>query len=63
MIVYLGQLWKPAEGISRLSPFFYFRMLNLIVNASFPVHDISILLAAALCSVVFAYVVYAKRDL
>ena len=63
LIVYLGQLWKPAEGISRLSPFFYFRMLNLIVNASFPVHDISILLAAALCSVVFAYVVYAKRDL
>src|ERR1022692_2407885 len=58
LIVYVGQLWKPAEGISRLSPFFYFRMLNLIVNASFPVHDISILLAAALCSVGFAYFVY-----
>jgi hypothetical protein len=56
LIVYVGQLWKPAEGISRLSPFFYIRMLSLIVNASFPVHDISILLGVALCSVGFGYV-------
>ena len=63
LLVYLGQLWKPAEGISRISPFYYFRMLQLIVKESFPLHDISILLGVALCGIVFAYVVYAKRDL
>ena len=61
--VYRGQLWRPTEGISHLSPFYYYRYFRQVMGEPFAMLDISVLLGAALSGILAAYVVYARRDL
>ena len=63
LVGYLGQLWKPADGVSHISPFRYYNPLGLVVSGRFPSHDIRLLLSVALAGVLVAYFVYARRDL
>ena len=63
LLVYLGQLWHPAEKISHLSPFYYYRYFRQVMGEPFPLRDISVLIGVALAGILVAYVVYARRDL
>ena len=60
---YVGRLWEPARGLSRLSPFHYFSPFPLIGGAPLPGRDVVTLAVIFLAGCVAAHVVYARRDL
>jgi ABC-2 type transport system permease protein len=63
LLDYLGQIWKPANQMAKLSPFRHYSPLEIVVSGAFPVRDVEILLGIAVTAVIVAYVVYARRDL
>jgi len=60
---YVGRLWEPARGVSRLSPFHYFSPFPLIGGAPLPGRDVMALAGIFLGGCVIAHMVYARRDL
>jgi ABC-2 type transport system permease protein len=62
LLDYIGRVWEPASGISRLSPFHYFEPMALVLGAPLNVRHVTGLLAVALAGMVTGMVTFAKRD-
>lgn len=63
LLDYIGQLWKPAEQLAVLSPFRYFRPLDLVMGEAFPTRDLIVLLSIAAAGFAFSYVLFLRRDI
>lgn len=63
LLDYLGRVWRSAESAAWLSPFRYYNPLDLILGREIPAHNLWVLLGIALSGIVFAYLLFARRDI
>ncbi len=63
LVSYLEQLWDPAGYVAWLSALSYYRPVNILRDAQWPMRDIVVLYAAALVLWGSASVVFCRRDL
>jgi ABC-2 type transport system permease protein len=63
LLDYLARAWKPAAAIAWLSPFHYFRAVELLAGRPLDASHLAVLLAAGLVGMALAAVVFTRRDL
>ncbi len=67
MICYLAdliaQVWQPMKRVAPLSPFHYYRTLNLITESGDAARDLQVLACIAAIGFIFAYLLFVRRDL
>jgi ABC-type transport system involved in multi-copper enzyme maturation permease subunit len=63
LLDYLARAWKPADAIAWLSPFHYFRALELLMGRPLALSHLAVLLGAGAAGMALAAVVFARRDL
>lgn len=63
LVDYLARAWKPADAVAWLSPFHYFRAMELLMGRPLALANIAVLLIAAAVGMALAWLVFAKRDL
>ncbi|HEX7136970.1 MAG TPA: hypothetical protein VF219_03955 [Vicinamibacterales bacterium] len=63
LLDYLGRVWQPVSGLSRISPFHYFEPSALVAGQPLSGHNVATLLGIALASIAAAYAVYSQRDI
>jgi ABC-2 type transport system permease protein len=63
LIDYLARAWKPADTIAGISPFHYYRALELLMGRPLPLPHLGVLLGAGAAGMAVAWVVLARRDL
>jgi beta-exotoxin I transport system permease protein len=61
LVNFLGLLWHPFAFAQRLTPFGYYLPASAVARVNW--NDVAVLLAAAVCLLVFARSVLARRDL
>jgi ABC-2 type transport system permease protein len=59
---YVAQIWQPGAKIAWLFPFHYYNALKLITSGEIPTSDIGILLSYGIVGMVFAYILFSRRD-
>ena len=62
LLDYLGRVWEPLSGVSRLSPFHYFEPMAVILGEPLNVRHIVGLLAVALAGIIAGVATFARRD-
>jgi hypothetical protein len=60
---YLARAWRPADLVAWISPFHYFRAMELLRGEPLALSHLAALLGAAALGVAVAAVVFARRDL
>jgi hypothetical protein len=63
LLDYLARAWKPADAVAWLSPFHYFRAMELLVGRPLALSHLAVLLGAGACGIAVAYLVFSRRDL
>ncbi|MEP7354537.1 MAG: ABC transporter permease subunit [Acidobacteriota bacterium] len=63
LLDYVGQLWQPAQTVARLSPFHYFRPLDLVMGQTYSVSDTAVLVGITVMGFAAAYVLFLRRDI
>ena len=63
LVDYLARAWKPADTLAWLSPFHYFRAVELLTGRQLALSNLVVLLVAGAGGMVLAGVVFARRDL
>ena len=63
LVDYLARAWKPADAIAWLSPFHYFRAMDLLMGRPLALSHLAVLLVAGAVGMVVAGLVFARRDL
>lgn len=63
LLDYIAQLWEAAQPYGWLSPFKYFRPLELVNGGAFPARNFVVLAATALTGFGIAYVFFNRRDI
>ncbi|HWR97540.1 MAG TPA: ABC transporter permease subunit [Candidatus Methanoperedens sp.] len=63
LLDYLARAWKPADAIAWLSPFHYYRAMELLLGRPLDLSHLAVLLAAGAAGMVVAAVVFERRDL
>lgn len=60
---YLARAWKPVEAVAWLSPFHYFRAMELLMGRPLAFSNLAVLLVAGAAGMVVAWLVFERRDL
>ena len=60
---YLARAWKPADAVAWLSPFHYFRAMELLTGRPLALSNLTVLLVAGAVGMAIAALVFARRDL
>jgi ABC-2 type transport system permease protein len=60
---FAASAWPTLSPIAPFTPFYYYDGMAVLLGTSNPSRDLSVLLASAALLVVWAYVVYGRRDL
>lgn len=63
LLDYLARPWKPAEAVAWLSPFHYYRAMDLLMGRPLPLAHVAVLLGAGAVGTSLAWLVFARRDL
>jgi len=63
LVDYLGRVWDPARGVSRLSPFHYFEPMSVITGGRLSGTNVATLLAIGLVGAIASAVIFSRRDL
>lgn len=63
LLDYLARAWKPAEAVAWLSPFHYYRAMELLTGQPLALSHVAVLLGAGAAGTAVAAVVFARRDL
>ena len=63
LVDYLARAWKPADAIAWLSPFHFFRAMELLMGRELVLSNLAVLLLAGAAGAALASVVFARRDL
>jgi ABC-2 type transport system permease protein len=63
LVDYLARAWKPADAVAWLSPFHYFRPLELLMGRPLALSHVGILLGAGAAGMILAALVFVRRDL
>jgi hypothetical protein len=63
LVDYLARAWKPADAVAWLSPFHYFRAMELLMGRPLSLSHLAGLLGAAAVGMALAGLVFARRDL
>lgn len=63
LLDYLARAWKPADTIAWLSPFHYYRAMELLMGRPLAPSHIAVLLGTGAAGIAVAYLVFARRDL
>jgi beta-exotoxin I transport system permease protein len=63
LLDYLGRVWEPVRGLSRVSPFHYFEPMPLIAGDRLNAAHVGVLVAAGLAGIILSYWVVSRRDL
>jgi len=63
LVDYLARAWKPADAIAWLSPFHYFRAMDLLMGRPLALSNLAVLLVSGAAGMVVACLVFARRDL
>jgi hypothetical protein len=63
LLDYLARAWEPASAIAWLSPFHYYRAMDLLMGRPLPASHIEALVGTGAVGVALAYVAFGRRDL
>lgn len=63
LLDYLARAWKPADAFAWLSPFHYYRAMELLGGRPLALSHLAVLLGAGAAGTAAAYLVFARRDL
>jgi hypothetical protein len=63
LVDYLSRVWRPLQGLARLSPFHYYNPLDLVAGRPMPAGDIGILLGTGAIATCIAFILFRRRDL
>lgn len=63
LVDYLARAWKPADAVAWLSPFHYFRAMELLLGRPLSLSHVAVLLVAGAAGMALASLVFARRDL
>jgi len=63
LVDYLARAWKPADALAWLSPFHYFRAMELLTGRPLAFSHLIVLLVSGAGGMVLAGVLFARRDL
>jgi ABC-type transport system involved in multi-copper enzyme maturation permease subunit len=63
LIDYLARAWKPADHVAWLSPFHYFRAMELLLGRPLALSNLAVLLVSGTAGMVVAWLAFARRDL
>lgn len=63
LVDYLARAWKPADAVAWLSPFHYFRAMELLMGRPLALSNLAVLLVSGIVGMVVACQVFAMRDL
>lgn len=63
LLDYIARLWNAAKAVSWLSPFAYFKPLELVMGDPLPWRHVWILGGAAVAGWALAYVLFLRRDI
>ena len=63
LLDYLARAWKPADAVAWLSPFHYFRAMELLMGRPLALSHVVVLLVAGTFGMVLAWLVFTRRDL
>lgn len=63
LLDYLARAWKPADALAWLSPFHYYRAMELLTGRPLALSHLAVLLGAGGAGMAVAYLVFSRRDL
>jgi len=63
LVDYLARAWKPADAVAWLSPFHYFRAMELLMGRPLALSHVAVLLVAGAVGMALAWLVFTRRDL
>jgi hypothetical protein len=63
LLDYLARAWEPAQAVAWLSPFHYFKAMELLQGRPLPFPHLAALLAGGAAGAGVAFLVFARRDL
>jgi len=63
LVDYLARAWKPADAVAWLSPFHYYRAMELLMGRPLALSNLAVLLVAGTVGMAVAGLVFARRDL
>jgi len=63
LLDYIARLWNAAKAVSWLSPFAYFKPLELVMGDPFPLRHLWILGGITLAAWALAYALFLRRDI
>jgi hypothetical protein len=63
LLDYLARAWKPADAIAWLSPFHYFRAMELLLGRPLALSHLATLVLSGAAAAAIAFLVFARRDL
>ena len=63
LVDYLARAWKPADAVAWLSPFHYYRAMELLMGRPLALSNLAVLLVSGAAGMAVACLVFARRDL
>lgn len=63
LVDYLARAWKPADTIAWLSPFHYYRAMELLLGRPLALSNIVLLLGGGAVGAAAAFLIFGRRDL
>jgi hypothetical protein len=60
---YIGQAWKQADSVARLSSFRYYTPVELVMGSALSAKRLYVLAGIAAAAFALAYLLYSRRDI